>query len=60
MFKRRKVCILVQTPSLPVNLDRNVKSMEDDVILDLENMFFSVNIDDDDDLDAENTEIILI
>ena len=34
--------------------------MEDDVILDLENMFFNVNVDDDDDLDAENTEIILI
>ena len=60
-LKEEKFAFLVQTPSLPVNLDRNVKSMEDDVILDLENMFFSVNInDDDDDLDAENTEIILI
>ena len=41
-------------------MDENVKSRENDAFLDWENLFFNVNIDDDDDLDAENTEIILI
>ena len=61
MFERRKVCISSRTPSLPFNLDKNVKSKENDAFLDWENLFFNVNINDDDDnLDAENTEIILI
>ena len=60
-LKEEKFAFLVQTPSLPVNLDKNVKSKENDAFLDWENLFFNVNInDDDDDLDAENTEIILI
>ena len=59
-LKEEKFAFLIQTPSLPVNLDENVKSRENDAFLDWENLFFNVNIDDDDDLDAENTEIILI
>ena len=59
-LKEEKFAFLVQTPSLPVNLDKNVKSKENDAFLDWENLFFNVNIDDDDELDEEKTEIVLI